>query len=165
MTYFVRTATERDLPAIRSLLIAAFEDTYVPIHGAEKVAALNADWNSETVLRSCLKDPSGEFLVADNGKQIGGVAYAAPSRMKPKTIGLIKLYVAPGLKRQGIGQSLLEEVEACFPAAERLRLQVDVENTSAIAFYQANGFSMDGRTENCGTGETGIPAYYMEKPI
>lgn len=163
--YFIRTATERDLKAIQALLIAAFEHTYGPIHGADKVAELNRDWNSEAVLRACLKDPAGEFLVADNGSQIGGIAYAAPSRSKPKTIGLLKLYVLPGLKRQGIGQDLLAEVEACFPAAERLRLQVDVENAGAIAFYQAMGFEMDGRTENCGTGNTGIPAFYMEKAI
>jgi ribosomal protein S18 acetylase RimI-like enzyme len=165
VTYFVRTATERDLPAIRALLLCAYEDTYVPIHGEDKVAELNRDWNSETVLRSCLKDPAGEFLVADNGKQIGGIAYATPAKSKPKTIGLVKLYVAPGLKRQGIGQSLLEEVEQCFPAAEWLRLQVDIENTGAIAFYQANGFVTVDRTENCGTGASGIPAFIMDKPL
>lgn len=165
MIYFVRTATERDLPAIRALLVSAYEDTYVPIHGADKVAELNRDWNSETVLRACLKDPAGEFLVADNGKQIGGVAYAAPARTRPKAIAIVKLYVAPGLKRQGIGQSLLEEVEECFPAAEWLQLEVDIENTGAIAFYQAKGFMTVDRTENCGTGASGIPAFIMEKAL
>jgi ribosomal protein S18 acetylase RimI-like enzyme len=165
MIYFVRTATEKDLPAIRKLLVAAFEETYVPIHGAEKVAKLNEGWNSELVLRSCLKDPAGEFLVADNGRWLGGVAYATPSRSLPKTIGLMKLYVGPGMKREGIGQNLLEEIETCFPTAERLRLEVDVENAGAIAFYQAKGFEQVGRTENCGASESGMPAYIMEKKL
>lgn len=165
MTFFVRTATEKDLPAIRALLMAAFEETYVPLHGAEKVAALNAGWNSQTVLASCLKDPSGEFLVADDGCRIGGVAFARPASGFPKTIGLLKLYVAPGLKRRGVGRSLLEEVEACFPGAERLRLEADAENTDAIAFYQSKGFTAVGRTENCGSAESGIPALILEKPL
>lgn len=165
MTFFVRTATDTDLSAISALLIAAFEETYVPLHGADRVAALNAGWNSETILASCLKDPSGEFLVADDGLRIGGLAFAAPARGLEKTINLLKLYVAPEMKRRGIGQSLLEEVEACFPGAERLRLEVDAANADAIAFYYSRGFATVGRTQNCGSAESGIPALILEKSL
>lgn len=163
--FFVRTASDKDLPAIHRLLVAAYESTYVPIHGAEKVAELNAAWNSPEVLKGMMRDTAGEFLVADNGRDIGGIAYAAPSRKLPKTAGLVKLYVHPDRKRQGIGQSLLAEIETCFPNAERLRLQVDVDNHGAIAFYEAHGFAVVDRTANCGSDESGIPALIMEKPL
>ncbi len=163
--YFIRTASERDLPAIRSLLIAAYEDTYIPLHGAEKVAELNASWNSADVLRSLIKDPAGEFLVADNGSEIGGIAYACPARSKPRTVALVKLYVHPARKRMGIGQALFAEVETCFPEADTLRLQVDLGNANAIAFYEAHGMQIVGRTENCGEDESGMPAHIMEKPL
>lgn len=163
--YFIRTASERDLPAIRALLIAAYEDTYGSIHGAERVAKLNADWNSVQAVSTCLKDPSGEFLVADNGREIGGIAYACPSPERPRTAALVKLYVHPDRKRQGIGGDLFAEVETCFPEAQALRLQVDIANEAAIAFYQAHGMTIVGRTENCGQDESGIPAHIMEKVL
>lgn len=163
--FFVRTATDRDLGAIHELLVAAYRSTYEPIHGAEKVSAMNVGWNAEPVLRSLIGDTAGEFLVADDGKRIGGVAYATPSRSLPKTVMLSKLYVHPDWKRQGIGQSLLAEVETCFPTAERLRLEVDLGNADAIGFYHAHGFEVIGRTENCGVGQSGIPAHIMEKAL
>lgn len=163
--YFVRTASAKDLPSIHRLLVAAYESTYVPLHGAEKVAELNASWNAPELLASLLADTAGEFLVADNGREIGGVAYASPSRKLAKTAGLVKLYVHPERKRQGIGQALRAEIETCFPHAERLRLQVDVDNHDAIAFYEAHGFAVVDRTANCGTDESGIPALIMEKTL
>lgn len=163
--YFIRTATERDLPAVRDLLVAAYRDTYEPFHGAEKVGDLNERWNALPVLKTLLADTTGEFLVADNGRRIGGMAYATPSRASAKTVGLVKLYVHPELKRQGIGQNLLAEIETCFPAADRVRLQVDIENVAALSFYQAHGFEIVGRTENCSTDESGMPAHLMEKAI
>lgn len=163
--YFVRTAHEQDLSAIRTLLVAAYHATYDALHGAEKVAALNADWNSADTLKALIKNPSGEFLVADNGQALGGIAYACMSKKTPKTVALVKLYVHPDRLRHGIGRDLLAEMETCFPDAERIRLQVDVDNANAIAFYEAHGFSPAGRTENCGSDESGIPALLMEKPL
>lgn len=163
--YFIRTASERDLPAIHALLVAAYDAVYTPIHGREKVAELNAAWNSPDVLRQLIRDPAGEFLVADSGTEIGGIAYACPSRSKPATATLAKLYVHPDRKRKGIGGALFAEVETCFPEAKTLRLEVDVSNPEAIAFYEAHGMSIVGRTENCGTAESGIPAHIMEKTL
>ena len=44
-------------------------------------------------------------------------------------------------------------------------LEVDPQNAPAIAFYQAHGFVEVGRTENCGNGQSGIPALIFEKPL
>nr|WP_316653627.1 GNAT family N-acetyltransferase [uncultured Gellertiella sp.] len=163
--YFVRTAHERDLDAIRNLLLAAYHFTYDALYGVDKVNELNADWNAADQLNTLIKDPGGEFLVADNGRSIGGVAYACMSTRTPHTAALVKLYVHPDCLRLGIGRDLLAEMETCFPDATRMRLQVDPGNSRAIAFYETHGFAVSGRTENCGSGESGIPALLMEKPL
>ena len=163
--YFVRTASERDVPAIRTLLREAYLATYGPLHGAEKATALDAELNADDVIRQCVKDPAGEFLVADNGRELGGAAYACYSRSKPKSAQLVKLYVKPGLLRQGIGRDLFAEIETCFPKAERMWLEVDGENAAALAFYRAHGFAEAGTVSNCGGAHTGIAALVMEKTL
>ncbi len=99
--YFVRTAHERDLDAIRNLLLAAYHVTYDALYGVDKVNELNADWNAADQLKTLIKDPGGEFLVADNGRSIGGVAYACMSTRTPHTAALVKLYVHPDWPQAG----------------------------------------------------------------
>ena len=91
---------------------------------------------------------------------IGGVRQAAD----PKVVLLNQLYVHPACQRQGIGRSLLDEVEASFPEMDTLRLEVEEANAVAIAFYEANGFRQAGRTADCG-GNSGWPALVLEKRL
>ena len=74
---FVRTASERDLQAVRALLVETWHATYDQIYGVERVTAITDDWHSLAVLKRRLDRPNAEFLVADDGKQLGGMAYAA----------------------------------------------------------------------------------------
>ena len=43
---FVRTASERDLQAVRDLLVETWHATYDHIYGVERVAAITDDWHS-----------------------------------------------------------------------------------------------------------------------
>jgi len=160
---FVRTASERDLAAIRTLLVETWHATYDAIYGARRVSEITDDWHSIASLKARLNRPNSEFLVADDGKRIGGMAYASATT-DPKVILLNQLYVRPDCQRQGIGQSLLDEIEASFPEARTLRLEVEEANAPAIGFYEANGFRPAGRTVDCGGG-SGIPALVLEKQL
>ena len=80
-------------------------------------------------------------------------------------VSLHQLYVRPECQGLGIGRDLFAEIETCFPGARSLTLEVDPGNEPAIAFYQAHGMSETGRTDNCGKGESGIPALIMTKPL
>ena len=133
---FVRTAGERDLAAVRALLVETWHATYDAIYGAAKVTEITDDWHSISSLRSRLTRPNSEFLVADDGKLIGGMAFAEGAEM----IMLKQLYVLPGLQGRGIGGMLLDEVIESFPEARAIRLEVEEQNIRAIAFYEANGF-------------------------
>lgn len=136
---FVRTAGARDLEAVRLLLSATWHDTYDAIYGVERVNEITAEWHSMPSLKARLERPASEFLVADDGKSLGGMAYAAASN-DGKTVTLYQLYILPAFQGRGIGSALLEEIEMSFPEAKRLRLEVEAENARAVDFYARRGF-------------------------
>jgi ribosomal protein S18 acetylase RimI-like enzyme len=140
---FVRTAGERDLAAIRALLVETLHATYDAIHGVAKVSEITDERHSIASLRSRLTRPNSEFLVADDGKRIGGIAFAAATA-DTKVVLLNQLYVHPDCQRRGIGKALLDEIEASFPEARTLRVEVEDANNGAIAFYRSTGFSPAG---------------------
>ena len=161
---FVRTASERDLAAVRALLVETWHATYDAIYGVERVTEITDDWHSIASLKARMGRPNSEFLVADDGKTIGGMAYAAATT-DPKLVMLHQLYVLPSFQGKGIGKMLLDEIEESFPDARTLRLEVEAANTAALAFYRANGFAEASTTANCGAAQSGIPALVFEKAI
>lgn len=164
--FFVRSASSRDIPALVKLLADSWHATYDPLYGFEKVDQLIAEWHSSEAIATNIARPDGEYLVADDGKELGGMAFASMSGSDDvKSIKLHQLYVRPGFHRMGIGRDLFADIETCFPDAKRLLLEVDPDNAQAIAFYHGVGMHVTGRTENCGGGESGIPALIMEKPL
>ncbi|MBZ9854417.1 GNAT family N-acetyltransferase [Mesorhizobium sp. CA13] len=161
---FVRTAGDRDLAAIRALLVETWHATYDAIYGAERVTEITDEWHSIASLTARLAKPNSEFLVADDGQRIGGMAFAEAVD-GGGLIMLKQLYVQPGLQGRGIGGMLLDEIIESFPEARAIRLEVEEKNTRAIAFYQANGFVRTGRTDNCGSAQSAIPALVYERPL
>ena len=161
---FVRTAGERDIAAVRDLLVETWHATYDAIHGAARVTEITDDWHSIASLNVRLAKPYSEFLVADDGKSIGGMAFAT-SDADGKSVKLHQLYVRPHFQGRGIGGMLLDEIIESFHDAERIRLEVEEANGPAISFYVAQGFAEIGRTANCGADQSGIPALIFERRL
>ncbi|MDF1601504.1 GNAT family N-acetyltransferase [Mesorhizobium sp. YIM 152430] len=161
---FVRTASKRDLKAVQSLLAETWHATYDAIYGEARVDEIIAEWHSMAALEKRLEAPLSEFLVADDGTAVGGVAYATAVD-EGKTVMLHQLYVRPESQGRGIGGLLLDEIEGCFPDADKIRLEVEEANAKAVAFYLAQGFAKVGRTASCGRPDSGIPADIYERPI
>ncbi len=164
MVFFIRTASERDIEPVRSLLMKTWHATYDPIYGTDKVNDMIALWHTPAALKERVEKKGGEFLVADDGKRIGGMAYAVMSNSMAKTALLYQLYVDPQFQRQGVGRDLFAELETCFPDAEIMRLEVEPKNTVAIAFYGGVGFSEVDRIERM-AGVEGMPGIVMEKSL
>jgi GNAT superfamily N-acetyltransferase len=120
---FVRTASKRDLKAVQSLLAETWHATYDAIYGEARVDEIIAEWHSMAALEKRLEAPLSEFLVADDGVAIGGVAYATAVD-EGKTVMLHQLYVRLESQGRGIGGLLLDEIEGCFPDADKLRRRV-----------------------------------------
>ena len=161
---FVRSAGEGDLAAVRALLVETWHATYDAISGAERIAAITNSWHSMGSLKARLTRPRSEFLVADSGKELGGMAFAIVGE-DGTVLMLHQLYVRPAQQGHGVGGMLLDEILNCFPEAELVRLEVEEANARAIAFYEAYGFAHTGRTANVGHTNSGIPALVMERPL
>jgi ribosomal protein S18 acetylase RimI-like enzyme len=159
---FVRTAGERDLQAVSALLAETWHDTYDAIYGVERVNEITDEWHSPAALKRRLDRPNAEFLVADDGKQLGGMAYAeaAPDG---RSVMLRQLYVRPAFQGRGIGGMLLDEIIESFFDATLFTLEVEEANAKAIGFYGAQGFVQVGTTQNCGAQNSGIPALVFER--
>jgi ribosomal protein S18 acetylase RimI-like enzyme len=165
MVFFVRTASDRDVDAIRALLIETWHATYDALYGVEKVNEIVASWHSAERVKANIGKRDGEFLVADDGRMLGGIGFAAMSPTMTKTAVLHQLYVRPTCQNLGIGRDIFAELETCFPDAEIMRLEVEPKNQRAISFYTRLGFIEVDRTKNCGGADSGIEAVIMEKPL
>lgn len=163
--FFVRTAGEEDVEKIRVLLAETFHTAYDPFYGADQVAKMVSGWNSANAIRSRIGKREGEFLVADDGRKLGGIAYAAMYPKMAKTVMLHQLYVRPSCQNEGIGRDLFAEMETCFPDAEIMRVEVALPNVRAMSFYERLGFSEVDRMEEWGAPNSGLPAIIMEKRL
>jgi len=162
--FFIRSASQEDLVKVSALLGRSWHATYDVIYGAEKVSEISGSWHSVEALKRRLVQPDAEFVVADDGRIIGGMAFAAMDKQEEDVVVLHQLYVEPDLMGQGIGRDLFAEIETCFPAAKRMRLEVEPKNERAKRFYAGLGFVEIGWTKNCG-GQSGVPAVIMEKAL
>jgi len=161
---FLRTAGKSDLAAVSRLLGETWHATYDTIYGADRVGEITASWHAPNRLAAHLARPSSEFVVADDGERIVGMAYAATAAGDGKLVALHQLYVQPEAQRRGIGRDLLGEIEGAFPDGERVRLEVELANASALRFYERHGFEVTGPAASA--AETaGVDLVVMEKRL
>jgi ribosomal protein S18 acetylase RimI-like enzyme len=161
LSMWVRTATKRDFPAIKELLVATWHATYDDIYGVERVNQITGEWHSLAALEKQLAAPKSEFLVADDGKKIAGMAYARQT--SDQEVKLHQLCIFPDFQGRGVGAMLLEEIEESFFEVPKIILEVEEKNTQAVSFYSKHGFLQSGTVENCGAADSGIAALTMEK--
>ena len=110
--FFVRTASERDLPKVSALLAETWHATYDALYGPDKVSEITAKWHSVPALTEKLKRKHAEFVVADDGRVLAGMGYAALSEADPKVAVLHQLY--------GLEQAAAAHVAYVMVVAEAL---------------------------------------------
>ncbi|GGA82662.1 N-acetyltransferase [Brucella endophytica] len=161
---WLRTATKDDIPAVRELLVETWHATFDDVFGVETVNAITNKWHSDEALRKQLSKPYSEFILADDGSDLYGMAFA--SQGDQTFASLHQLYVRPDRQRQGVGGLLLVEIESAFPNVRKLRLEVIEKNTNALRFYEAKGYTRTGSVvENWGEPNSGITVLTMEKAL
>ncbi len=126
MTLRVRHAAPGDVDAIADL----------------ELTALPIDPWSEALIEEGVggRVPTTRYFVAEQGPLF--VGYAAVSVVQD-VAELQRIATAPGARRTGVASALLGAVEAhaASGGADRLLLEVRVDNAGARAFYTAAGFA------------------------
>lgn len=126
--FFIRSAGEGDLAAVAKLIEAREPEA------ARSVQNLKAD----------LARPDSEFVLADDGRRIGGMGYAAMAAGESDVVILHRLIVATEFKGQGLGRDLFAELETCFPDAKRMRVEIGRQDEVAKRFFSGLGFAEVG---------------------
>ncbi|GKX33966.1 MAG: N-acetyltransferase [Rhizobiaceae bacterium MnEN-MB40S] len=132
------------MQAVRDLLAETWHATYDSIYGVAEVDRITSEWHAYDRLRERLDRPDAEFILADTGQTIAGMAFArCPNG--GRVVTLHQLYVAPCFQTQGAGTALLDEICICFPKAQSVRLEVEEANQRAVEFYRRRGFVRTGK--------------------
>lgn len=159
---FIRTASKRDLPAIRDLLVETWHDTFDGILGRDVVDRCAQEWGSDATLTAKMNTPRSEFILADSGDSLSGIAYATS---EGKIVTLHQLYVRPQAQGQGVGTGLMQELFYCFDDAEEIRLNVHPENIEAIGFYTSGGFVEIGEMNWSGPDGLTVPHKVLARKL
>jgi L-amino acid N-acyltransferase YncA len=118
----------------------------------EEVAPTAADWPRRLDELTARELP---FLVAEDGRDVCGFAYASPWRPKPAYRHTVEdtVYLSPGYTGRGIGSALLGGLLAgCAAAGARQVIAViaDTGSDASAALHRRFGFTHAGRLSGVG---------------
>lgn len=145
---WIRTASRNDINAIHDLLVETWHATLDDLVGHEEVDRKIAHDYTTDMLKKMLSRPASEYVVADDGDMLHGVAYAAQGAVKGDSeIALVlHLCVKPESRGQGIGQRLLIELEEAFPAARKIRVVLNKKDVRTQKFFEEQGYKHLGKS-------------------
>jgi GNAT superfamily N-acetyltransferase len=136
---------EEDWQRFRSIRLRALADA--PDAFARTLAEEVAF--AEVVWRERLSNGSATFVAVEANADIGMVT-GAGRRGRPGAAGLFGMWVAPGNRRNGVAQELVQAVVdwARANGLVEVALHVADQNRSAIRFYEKAGFVPTGDTSS-----------------
>ncbi len=157
----IRNASIEDAREIAEVHIASWRAIYrghmpTSVLDALDIEQRTAQW------REWLALPDADCMVVESPPIIGfcNVAPCRDADIEPNTGEITAIYLHPDHWRRGIGRELLAAAvgRACEQGHYALSLWVLRENQRARSFYEALGFSSDGR-ERTDTHLIGAPLY------
>lgn len=149
----LREATEVDAETVTSILRAAFEEYHGRLDPPSGAHAETADTVREKMKTACV-------ILALAGEEASGCVFCQPGEGH---LYFSRLAVLPAHRRQGLGQALIEHVEARARAMRlpRVRLGVRIVLDGQRAYYERLGYHVVASASHPGHTE---PTYvFMEK--
>lgn len=155
----IRRADKNDIDLIRELTMQVWPQTYIPIIGAQQVAYMLEQFYAPASLQHQM-DNGHTFIICSYNEV--PAAFASFSETEPGIVKLHKLYILPGMQGKGIGRIMIKYItDNIAPlGAKSLRLNVNIHNHAAIAFYGKAGFTKL-RDEDIDIGH----GYYMNDHV
>ena len=139
----IERARLEDISAIKRVLNDTWRATYAHILPPGIIEHITTAWHAPTVLTQEVQNPTLFFGVARTEAEY--VVGLVTARVSDEVLVVNRLYVVPDYQRQGIGQQLLRASYEAFPACQRVRLGVEVQNHIGVAFYRRQGFTEVGQ--------------------
>ncbi|WP_181691155.1 GNAT family N-acetyltransferase [Natronomonas sp. LN261] len=150
-----------DVGAIREIARTSWEHDYPDILSRESVEAAINGWYGHDRLREELEDPWTHIYVAtadDAGEGAGthGIAGFAHAVLDGDEGHLLRIYVSPDARRNGIGKALFDRVhhELGRHDIDRLNAMVLADNELGNEFYADRGLVLAERAETTVGEET-----------
>ncbi len=125
------------------------------LHGLASFEAVPPEASEMDRPRLAVQELKLPYLVAHDGGEVLGFAYAGPYRPRSGYRFTVEdsVYVAPGIHGRGIGRRLLSEVVARAEAQGRLQMLAvigDSGNAASIGLHAALGFREIGTMQSVG---------------
>ncbi|WP_396613551.1 GNAT family N-acetyltransferase (plasmid) [Haloferax sp. S1W] len=137
----IRTATEDDVDAILRVAEQSWKNDYPEILTRETAETAVTDWYIPEQIAAELYKSQARILVAEREDTVIGFAHVTWSNAE-KVGYILRIYVHPDHRREGIGRELLEQSCTDLEAqnVERVNAMVLVENGPGNDFYKRFGF-------------------------
>ena len=170
--YTVQKATIADLPTIHNMAQVAFRYTYREMLSKEQIDYM-MDWMySMPNLEKQLQEGHEYYIAMQNDTPCGylSVQYEGVGESGKEQYHLQKIYLLPTEQGNGLGrilfQKALEHVRKAAAGKQAvMRLNVNRDNTKAVAFYQHMGMEIVFRGDfHIGQGFY-MTDYIMEMPV
>jgi ribosomal protein S18 acetylase RimI-like enzyme len=131
-------ANTTHIPVIRDLTMEVWPQTYTPIIGADQVAYMLGLFYTPEALEQQMSELNHQFIIGY--RQGAPVSFASYSAIEPSVFKLHKLYILPATQGSGAGRGMVDHIVQQLPAPCLLRLNVNIHNHQARAFYKRYGF-------------------------
>ncbi len=147
----IRKATTDDTEAIAAVARASWEADYPDILSRETAREGVEEWYAPEKIEAEIESDA-LIPVAEVGEEVAGFAHAVEDEQGGT---ILRLYVVPDHRREGVGGDLLEHARDALDArgAERVRAMVLADNEVGNEFYQRFGFELAEEGETV-IGET-----------
>lgn len=162
----IRVASAADIDAIQEIAERSWKTDYPDILTRETASEAVTAWYNAAQLEAELGKARTLLLVAERDGTVAGFSHANWSDIESEG-HILRIYVHPDHRREGIGSELLEETCATLAThgVDRIHAMVLTENDPGNTFYDRAGFEFVDERETT-IGETTYPEnrYVLEQP-
>lgn len=150
-----RSATARDLDAIQRIAEQSWVEDYPDILTRETAEEVVNDWYAPEQLEETLEQDRTLLLVAERGETIVGFSHSIWNDADAEGY-ILRLYVHPDHRREGVGTDLLERTCAALfeQEVDRINAMVLAGNDPGNEFYETFGVGFVNQRETTIGDET-----------
>ncbi len=161
----VREATTDDAQALAAFLLAAWREAGPDSPGfAGATPEIMAEIATSEAIRARIGPGGRRMFLAE--EPTGVIGFAATRPLDAANVELAGIVVARAATGRGVGSNLVRAARAAAASEgfDRMLVRTERTNSTAIAFYRAQGFEQVGQTEEQ-VGTITVPVVELASPL